>query len=178
MGEAFREGAVSESALGPGGRSPTALVGDTLGIITITRCNYFFQPFLWVSSRSQRRHLLTMEVLLQGRGSESCRVVGIGRKNALGRLCAFKGDFSKGCRALWRADDSGVTLRSSRFALKIHRTGQTETQSMQVLNVNSKTPKTSGKSTQEVSTTSVARKAALTECLSPHPKILCSGARR
>jgi hypothetical protein len=94
-------------------------------------------------------------------------LVGIGRKNAVGRLWTFKEDFSKGFRALWRADDSGVTLRSSRFTLKIHRPGQTKTQSMQVLSVNSKTPKTSGKSTQEASTTSVARKAALTECLSP-----------
>jgi hypothetical protein len=46
LGEAFREGAVSESALGPGGESPNALVRDTLGIVTIARCNHFFQLFL------------------------------------------------------------------------------------------------------------------------------------
>jgi hypothetical protein len=46
LGEAFREGAVNESALGPGGRSPNALVRDTLGIVTIARCKYLLQLFL------------------------------------------------------------------------------------------------------------------------------------
>jgi hypothetical protein len=67
--------------------------------------------------------------------------------------------------SLARGTIRGVTLRSSRFTLKIHRPGQTETQSIQVLSVNLKTPKTSGKSTQEASTTSVAREAAFTGCL-------------
>jgi hypothetical protein len=46
LDEAFREGAVKESALDPGGRSPNALVRDTLGIVTITRGKHFFQLFL------------------------------------------------------------------------------------------------------------------------------------
>ena len=46
MGEAFREGAVKESALDPGGRSPNALIRDTLGIVTITGCKHFIQLFL------------------------------------------------------------------------------------------------------------------------------------
>jgi hypothetical protein len=37
--------AVNESALDPGGRSPKALLRDTLGIVTIARCKHFFQPF-------------------------------------------------------------------------------------------------------------------------------------
>jgi hypothetical protein len=37
---------VNESVLDPGGRSPNALVRDTLDIITIARCNYLLQLFL------------------------------------------------------------------------------------------------------------------------------------
>ena len=46
LDEAFREEAVNESALNPGGRSPNALVRDTLYVVTIARCNHLFQLFL------------------------------------------------------------------------------------------------------------------------------------
>ena len=46
LDETFRKEAVNESALNPGGRSPNALVRDTLDNITIAHCNHLLQLFL------------------------------------------------------------------------------------------------------------------------------------
>jgi hypothetical protein len=81
--------------------------------------------------------------------------------------------------SLARGTIRGVTLRSSRFTLKIHRPGQTETQSIQVLSVNSKTPKRpAGRAHKRRARRVWLARQPLPSICPHHLNISCSGARR